>query len=383
MGRRRSSKGSCCVSNRRKNSCAGGVELISQELLCLLFGRSSLYSGRGFSLPSAMVGVAVVVGVGPGLGLAIARRFARENYTVAEIWVTNYRPLFLSSRSLILWIYFLGGIQGLGLAIILSRDFQSAVSLRTQWNFLTVTSSIPAPTDDLKFEETWRARFGIAEKLTKMVEDIMEMEKSGQVCTICIDCANSKSVKEAFEAVNSLEPVEALVVQLSSMKLVVCHLTIVKMLVTHLHFLGSPLQPNTTILLSNAHFEFDGPFGEWTNSVKVLTIMQFILERFLKFIFQWDFVFGLAISGICKLMNFLMNAHWVYSYFQYFDFWNSSFLRSLFFCLAGVEDNRVITVSVRYYAEVFWLCRCTMKICRFPGCLQSSQRSMQSYSSAR
>ncbi len=49
-----------------------------------------------------MVGVAVVVGVGPGLGLAIARRFARENYTVAEIWVTNYRPLFLSSRSLIL-----------------------------------------------------------------------------------------------------------------------------------------------------------------------------------------------------------------------------------------------------------------------------------------
>jgi hypothetical protein len=156
----------------------------------------------------------------------------------------------------------LGGIQGLGLAIILSRDFQSAVSLRTQWNFLTVTSSIPAPTDDLKFEETWRARFGIAEKLTKMVEDIMEMEKSGQVCTICIDCANSKSVKEAFEAVNSLGPVEALVVQLSFVKLVVCHLTIVKMLVTHLHFLGSPLQPNTTILLSNAHFEFDGPFGE-------------------------------------------------------------------------------------------------------------------------
>jgi len=105
----------------------------------------------------------------------------------------------------------LGGVQGLGLAIILSRDFQSAVSLRTQGNFLTVTSSISAPTDDLKFEETWRARFGIAEKLTKMVEDIMEMEKSGQVCTICIDCANSKSVKEAFEAVYSLGPDEALV----------------------------------------------------------------------------------------------------------------------------------------------------------------------------
>jgi ribose/xylose/arabinose/galactoside ABC-type transport system permease subunit len=30
-----------------------------------------------------MVGVAVVIGVGPGLGLSIARRFAREKYTVA------------------------------------------------------------------------------------------------------------------------------------------------------------------------------------------------------------------------------------------------------------------------------------------------------------
>lgn len=85
-----------------------------------------------------MVGVAVVVGVGPGLGLSIARRFAREKYTVA----------------------------------ILSRDL---------------------------------------EKLTKMAEDIVEKEKSGQVCAIRIDCADSKSVKEAFEAVNSLGPVEALV----------------------------------------------------------------------------------------------------------------------------------------------------------------------------
>ncbi len=125
-----------------------------------------------------------------------------------------------------------------------------------------MTSSIPALTDDLKFEETWRARFGIAEKLTKMADDIVEKEKSGQVCAIRIDCADSKSVKEGFEAVNSLGPVEALVVQLSSVKLVVGHLTTAKMLVTHLHFLGSPLQPNTTTLLSNTHFEFDGPYGE-------------------------------------------------------------------------------------------------------------------------
>jgi NADP-dependent 3-hydroxy acid dehydrogenase YdfG len=78
-------------------------------------------------------------------------------------------------------------------------------------NFLTVTSSVPAPTDDLTFEETWGAHFGIAEKLTKMAEDIVEKEKSGQVCAIRIDCGDSKSVKEAFEAVNSLGPVEALV----------------------------------------------------------------------------------------------------------------------------------------------------------------------------
>jgi len=103
-------------------------------------------------------------------------------------------------------------------------------------NFLTVTSSVPAPTDDLTFEETWGAHFGIAEKLTKMAEDIVEKEKSGQVCAIRIDCADPKSVKEAFEAVNSLGPVEALVVQLSSVKLVFCHLTSMKMLVTHLHF---------------------------------------------------------------------------------------------------------------------------------------------------
>jgi hypothetical protein len=143
------------------------------------------------------------------------------------------------------------------------------------------------------------------------------------------------------------------------------------------------LQPNTTTLLSNTHFEFDGPYGEWSISVKVLTIMQLVFKRFFKFIFGWDLVFGLAISGICKLMNFLMNAHSVYSYFQYFDFWNSTFLRSLFFSLGGVEDNRVITVIVRYYIEVFWLCRCTMQICRFPGRLQSSHRLMQSHSSAQ
>ncbi len=107
-------------------------------------------------------------------------------------------------------------------------------------NFLTVTSSIRAPTDDLTFEETRGAHFGIAEKLTKMAEDIVEKEKSGQVCAIRIDCADSKSVKEAFEAVNSLGPVEALVVQISSVKLVFCHLTSVK--IPFLDHLCNPIQ---------------------------------------------------------------------------------------------------------------------------------------------
>jgi len=35
-----------------------------------------------------------------------------------------------------------------------------------------MTSSVPYPTDDLTFEETWGAHFGIAEKL------ILEKEKS-------------------------------------------------------------------------------------------------------------------------------------------------------------------------------------------------------------
>lgn len=40
-------------------------------------------SGGRSRLPSPMVGVVAVVGVGPGLGAAIARRFARERFTVA------------------------------------------------------------------------------------------------------------------------------------------------------------------------------------------------------------------------------------------------------------------------------------------------------------
>ncbi len=48
--------------------------------------------------------------------------------------------------------------------------------LKTHMNFLIVTSSVPAPTNDLTFEEAWGAHFGIIEKL------IIEKEKSEHVC---------------------------------------------------------------------------------------------------------------------------------------------------------------------------------------------------------
>lgn len=50
-----------------------------------------------------------------------------------------------------------------------------------------------------------------ADKLMKLAEDIVEKENAAQVCAIRIDCSDATSVKEAFEAVNSLGSVEALV----------------------------------------------------------------------------------------------------------------------------------------------------------------------------
>ncbi|KAL2644419.1 hypothetical protein R1flu_012006 [Riccia fluitans] len=87
--------------------------------------------------------VAAVVGVGPGLGLAVARKFARQGYTVA----------------------------------ILARNY---------------------------------------DKLMKFAEHIVEKEASAQVAAIRIDCSDSKSIKDAFEAVNSLGTVEVLVYNTST-----------------------------------------------------------------------------------------------------------------------------------------------------------------------
>ena len=50
-----------------------------------------------------------------------------------------------------------------------------------------------------------------ADKLMKLAEEIVEKENQAQVCAIRIDCSDPKSIKEAFEAVNSLGAVEALV----------------------------------------------------------------------------------------------------------------------------------------------------------------------------
>jgi hypothetical protein len=69
-----------------------------------------------------------------------------------------------------------------------------------------------------------------ADKLMKLAEEIVEKENEAQVCAIRIDCSDPKSIKEAFEAVNSLGAVEALVcfslpcLALPFRKLTFCHL---------------------------------------------------------------------------------------------------------------------------------------------------------------
>lgn len=79
-------------------------------------------------------------------------------------------------------------------------------------------------------EHIWK--FGIvnvsslfADKLMKLAEEIVEKENEAQVCAIRIDCSDPKSIKEAFEAVNSLGAVEALVcLALLLLKSFFCHL---------------------------------------------------------------------------------------------------------------------------------------------------------------
>lgn len=63
--------------------------------------------------------------------------------------------------------------------------------------------------------QIWKLVFAdrglFADKLMKLAEEIVEKENEAQVCAIRIDCSDPKSVKEAFEAVNSLGSVEVLV----------------------------------------------------------------------------------------------------------------------------------------------------------------------------
>lgn len=77
--------------------------------------------------------------------------------------------------------------------------------------------------------QIWKLVFAdrglFADKLMKLAEEIVEKENEAQVCAIRIDCSDPKSVKEAFEAVNSLGSVEVLVRFIQfSLQLVLCHL---------------------------------------------------------------------------------------------------------------------------------------------------------------
>ncbi|OAP03100.1 hypothetical protein AXX17_AT3G44800 [Arabidopsis thaliana] len=120
------------------------------------------------SSSSGSKGIAAVVGVGPKLGRSIARKFAHEGYTVA----------------------------------ILARDlglipFLSLFSFCFLLFFLSISLSIHT-----LYTPTCR--------LSRVAEEIAREEKA-QVFAIRIDCADPRSVREAFEGVLSLGFVEVLV----------------------------------------------------------------------------------------------------------------------------------------------------------------------------
>ena len=51
----------------------------------------------------------------------------------------------------------------------------------------------------------------LSDKLNKLAGEIVEDQNSAKVHPIRMDCADSKSVQKAFDAVKSLGPVEVLV----------------------------------------------------------------------------------------------------------------------------------------------------------------------------
>ncbi|WVZ10513.1 hypothetical protein V8G54_015043 [Vigna mungo] len=105
---------------------------------------------RSTASSSSARGIATIVGVGPKLGRSIARNFAHHGYTVA----------------------------------ILARDLGTFICLYHLYVYVC--------------------------RLSRVAEEIAREEKA-QVFAIRVDCADSKSVRDAFEGVHSLGFIEVLV----------------------------------------------------------------------------------------------------------------------------------------------------------------------------
>jgi NAD(P)-dependent dehydrogenase (short-subunit alcohol dehydrogenase family) len=130
---------------------------------------------RSVSGSTSSRGIAAVVGVGPRLGSAVARKFASEGYTVA----------------------------------ILSRDLGINLHSAVVGDVLSRPFFIPPflPDDD---RGIWYCPPCTADKLSQLAEEIAQ-EAKAQVFALRVDCADARSVREAFEGVLSLGPVEVLV----------------------------------------------------------------------------------------------------------------------------------------------------------------------------
>ena len=131
---------------------------------------------RSVSGSNSSRGIAAVVGVGPRLGSAVARKFASEGYTIAILSRDLGTSLPLPSSSLAsLQLLFLCRLHGAHAA----RQVTALLLAR-------------------------------AEKLSQLAEEIAQ-EAKGQVFALRVDCTDARSVREAFEGVLSLGPVEVLV----------------------------------------------------------------------------------------------------------------------------------------------------------------------------
>lgn len=142
---------------------------------------------RSMASNASVNGIAAIVGVGPKLGRSIARKFAREGYTIAILArdLGRYPKTHKYTPNLLLWTWKIWLQVKFGLHFFsIFFLFWFGVALRT-----------------------WIITTG---RLSRFADEIAREEKA-QVFAIRIDCSESRSIREAFEGVLSLGFVEVLV----------------------------------------------------------------------------------------------------------------------------------------------------------------------------